>query len=56
VAIDAAGVRTTDFDISDEQVKQLVDNGKRFTADYLQWFNNPNSTPPPINRVTLPAI
>jgi NTE family protein len=51
VAIDASGVRATDFDLSDEKVKTLVANGRNGTEEYLKWFNDPNTNPPPLNRV-----
>jgi len=51
VAIDSAGVRTTDFDLTEAQVRQLADNGRDFTRKYFDWFNDPGADPPPLNRV-----
>jgi NTE family protein len=51
VAIDAAGVRTTDFDLPDARVTLLTDNGRAGATEYLQWFNDPNANPAPLNRV-----
>jgi len=44
-------VRTTDFDLSEAQVRQLVDGGRKFTSEYFKWFNNPAADPTPLNRV-----
>ena len=49
VFIDSLGVKTTDFNLSDEQVATLVDSGVTCTQDYIKWFENPESGP--INRV-----
>ena len=51
IAIDAAGVRTTDFDLPDSKVKMLTENGRKGAGEYFNWFNDPNSKPPPLNRV-----
>lgn len=51
VAIDAAGIRTTQFDLTDAQVQQLVANGETAAQAYFKWFNNPKTKPAPINRV-----
>ncbi len=50
VFIDAGGVRTTDFDLSDQQVAMLIQNGQSGTTDYFKWFNS-NSVPQPMNHV-----
>lgn len=54
VAIDAAGVKTTQFDLSDELVELLVNNGESATKKYFDWFNDPAAAEVPINRVVLP--
>ena len=36
----ALGVEATDFDISDAKKEQLVEAGRGFTEDYLEWYNN----------------
>ncbi|MBI5381894.1 MAG: patatin-like phospholipase family protein [Opitutae bacterium] len=51
VAIDAGGVSATDFDLSDAQVQLLIGNGRTGTTNYFNWFNDPASAPPPINRI-----
>jgi NTE family protein len=51
IIIDAGGVKTTEFDLSDDKVKMLVQNGQQGADAYFQWFNNPNVSPSPINRV-----
>ncbi|MBO4654107.1 MAG: patatin-like phospholipase family protein [Bacteroidales bacterium] len=40
VYIDTLGVRTVDFDISDERKQDLLKSGARFTEKYLEWYNN----------------
>lgn len=51
VFIDAAGVGTTDFDLSNEQIALLIANGRRGVEQYLAWFQNPDSDPAPLNRL-----
>lgn len=51
IAIDAGGVKTTDFDLSDAKVNLLVKNGKDGTQKYFDWFNNPEADPAPVNRM-----
>ncbi len=51
VFIDAGGVKTTEFDLSDAQVDMLVQNGVQGATAYFQWFNDPNASPPPLNKV-----
>ena len=50
IAIDAGGVRTTEFDLSDQKVNMLVENGCKGTEAYFKWFEGANSEPPPVNR------
>lgn len=54
IVLDAAGVSATDFSLPDEKVKTLMANGIKGADSYLRWFNDPHSTPPPLNRVTAP--
>lgn len=49
VFIDSCGVRTTEFELSDDQVEGLVKSGEKHAKDYFKWFDNPESQP--INRV-----
>ncbi len=51
VFTDAGGVKTTEFDLSEAKVNMLVQNGQQGAAAYFQWFDNPNATPPPLNRL-----
>jgi NTE family protein len=51
VFIDAGGVRTTEFDLSDDQVNMLINNGQTGVREYFKWFNDPGANPPPRNRV-----
>ena len=40
IYINTLGVEATDFDISDTKKEQLVEAGRGFTEDYLEWYNN----------------
>lgn len=40
VYIDTLGINSIDFKISDTKKKQLVESGKKYTEDYLDWYNN----------------
>lgn len=51
VFLDAGGVKTTDFDLPDEKVNMLVENGFKGATKYFQWFDDSGSLPPPINRL-----
>jgi NTE family protein len=51
IAIDAAGVRSTQFDLSEDKVAMLVKNGRKAATDYFAWFKDPSSNPLPLNRV-----
>jgi NTE family protein len=53
VFIDAAGIKTTEFDLSEAQVDLLVQNGVQGATTYFQWFNDPNAAPPPLNRIQV---
>lgn len=48
---DALGVRSTDFDLSDGVIQQLVDSGRKGAQEYFDWFNNPKpGQDQPLNR------
>ena len=40
IYINTFGVEATDFDITDAKKNQLVEAGRGFTQDYLDWYNN----------------
>lgn len=40
IYINTLGVDATDFDINDTMKNQLVEAGRGFTQDYLDWYNN----------------
>ena len=40
IYINTFGVDATDFNISDAKKEQLVEAGRGFTQDYLDWYNN----------------
>ena len=39
IYIDTLGVRAIDFDISDSKKQKLVDSGRKYTEEYLNWYN-----------------
>ncbi len=49
VYIDTLGVKTTDFDLSEEKKKELLQSGVTNTELYLTWYDNPKNQP--VNRV-----
>lgn len=49
VFIDSGGVSTTEFSLSDDQVRKLVKSGEDYATKYFKWFENPENAP--INRV-----
>lgn len=38
--IDTLGVKTTDFDLSDEKKKNLVESGSKGVIKYFEWYDN----------------
>lgn len=44
VYIDSLGIRTTQFDLSDETKENLVESGRKGINQYLEWYDN--NTPP----------
>jgi NTE family protein len=48
VYIDTLGVRTTDFDLTEEKKQKLMDSGKTNTQLYFKWYDDPKSKP--VNR------
>lgn len=51
IFIDASGVGTTEFGLSDAKTQMLIDNGRSGVRDYFKWFDDPKADPAPINRV-----
>ncbi|HWM26774.1 MAG TPA: patatin-like phospholipase family protein [Chthoniobacterales bacterium] len=49
IFIDASGVGTTEFSLSDAKTQMLIENGRRGVVEYFKWFEDPNSKP--INRI-----
>ncbi len=45
IYIDTLGVKTTDFDLSDEQKEALVESGRTNTEKYFAWYDSPKSRP-----------
>ena len=39
IYIDTLGVRAIDFDISDIKKQKLVDSGRKYTEEYLNWYD-----------------
>jgi NTE family protein len=55
IAIDASGVKATDFSLSAETVTRLVANGCDGARRYFEWFNDSNASPAPRNRIDQSA-
>ena len=51
IALDAAGCKATAFDLPKEKVDLLLQNGIQGATKYFEWFNDPASSPAPINRL-----
>ncbi len=51
IFIDASGVGTTEFGLSDEKTKRLIKNGRSGVREYFEWFDDANADPTPINRI-----
>lgn len=45
IYIDTLGVKTTDFDLDDEQKDALVESGRTHTKKYFEWYDDPASQP-----------
>jgi len=45
VYIDTLGVKTMDFDLSDQKKQELVDSGKKGAEEYFDWFDNVSTAP-----------
>jgi NTE family protein len=45
IYIDTLGVKTTDFDLSNEQKEALVESGRINTEKYFAWYDNPKMRP-----------
>lgn len=51
IYIDSLGVKTTQFDLDDKTVQDLVDSGKNGAQKYFSWFENPGEGATPWNKV-----
>lgn len=40
VFIDSAGIGTTEFDLSDTDIRTLTNNGRKATQEFFAWFDN----------------
>lgn len=50
IYIDTLGVKTTEFDLSDEKKKALVQSGKEGAEAYFSWFDSASPVTTPINK------
>jgi len=48
IYVDSLGVKTTDFDLSDETKQKLVDSGVDGVEAYFKWYDDPKKSP--VNR------
>lgn len=51
IYIDTLGVKTAEFDLSDQKKKDLVASGKKHTKSYFEWFDSATGSEAPVNRV-----
>ncbi len=51
IYINTLDVKTTDFDISDEKKKALIQQGITGAENYFRWFEDPAEKP--VNRIAL---
>lgn len=49
IYIDTLDVKTTDFDLSDQKKRDLIDQGEKGVEIYFEWFNNANQDDLPSN-------
>lgn len=50
IFIETGSIRTTQFDLSPDEIKMLIKNGETGVRDYFKWFSDAKSEP--LNRVT----
>jgi len=50
VYINALGVSTTEFDISESLKNNLIEQGKKDTEDYFKWFDKTTGKTKPLNK------
>lgn len=50
IYIDTLGVKTTEFDLSDEKKKALVQSGKEGAEAYFKWFDSASPAEAPANK------
>lgn len=52
IFIDSLGIKTTQFDLTQQEVNNLVASGRQGAAAYFQWFDNPDSgQEAPLNKI-----
>lgn len=49
IYINTLGVKTTEFNLSDEKKEALVESGRENTRKYFEWYDDPEENP--VNRV-----
>jgi NTE family protein len=52
IFIDSLGVKTTQFDLDDKTIEDLVESGKKGATKYLNWFENPGDADKPANKIS----
>ncbi len=45
IYVDTLGVKTTEFDLSDERKEALVSSGRVHTEGYFRWYDDATSQP-----------
>lgn len=51
IFIDSLGVKTTQFDLDEKTLEDLVNSGKEGAEKYFKWFENPGESEHPWNKV-----
>ena len=55
VFIEAGGIQSNDFDLSDEQIDMLIANGRKSAEAYFAWFNDHEEGDRPLNKILSPT-
>lgn len=52
IFIDSLGVKTTQFDLDDTTIQDLVESGQKGAIKYLDWFENPGDSDQPVSKIS----
>ncbi len=51
IFIDSLNVRTTQFDLDQKTIQDLVESGQKGATKYFEWFENPGEADYPLNKI-----